>query len=133
MRPTAGRVLVADDDALVRHVLSTVLDHGDFEVVEVADGSSALAQVLADPPIAVVLDHWMPGMTGLEVLAALRASPATAALPVVVLTGDHDQVVAAVAAGADAVLTKPFSPLHLLDVLADLVAPPADVTTRVSA
>lgn len=117
------RVLVADDDEMTRRVLSTVLDLEDFEVTMVEDGDAALASLLAAPPDAAVLDHMMPGRTGLEVLAALRGDDRTRTLPVVLLTGvDRDALPSdPLESGADAYVTKPFSPLHLIEVLEQLM------------
>ncbi len=104
-------------------VLSTVLDLEEFEVVMAGDGQQALDLALTEELDAVVLDQMMPGLSGLDVLARLRAERSTAHLPVVLLT-------AAVASslpqdpmelGADAYMAKPFSPLQLIQVLEDLI------------
>lgn len=115
-------VLVADDDAMTRQVLSTVLDLEEFEVVLAEDGDEALRLLREDPPDAAVLDHMMPGKSGLEVLAALREDEATAHLPVVLLTAAQASALPAdpVGEGARAHLEKPFSPLHLIEVLESL-------------
>lgn len=116
-------VLVADDDLMTRKVLSTVLDLEGYRVVTAVDGRQAL-EVLDEQPVhAAVLDHAMPELTGLEVIEQLRSSSTLADLPVVLLTA----VVAPsfetdpLEAGADALISKPFSPLHLVDVLARLL------------
>lgn len=117
-------MLVADDDEMTRRVLSTVLDLEEYEVTIVPDGDAAVESALSAPPDAAVLDQMMPGRTGLEVLAALRADERTASLPVVLLTGLDASALGAdpLELGADAYLTKPFSPLHLIEVLEDLMA-----------
>lgn len=117
------RVLVADDDALTRTLLSTVLDLEEYEVVLVADGDEALRRIANGDIDAAVIDHLMPGRSGLDVLDALRADDATAALPVVILSGARPAPDPAtlVDAGADASLAKPFSPLQLIEVLDDLL------------
>jgi len=116
-------VLVADDDEVTRRVLSTVLDLEDFEVTLVEDGDAALSALLAAPPDAAVLDHMMPGRTGLEVLVALREDERTRTLPVVLLTGVERDTLPAdpIESGADAFVAKPFSPLHLIEVLEQLM------------
>lgn len=116
-------VLVADDDPLTRQVLSTVLDLEEFHVELAEDGDQALAQVRALLPDAVVLDQRMPGRTGLEVLTAMRDEEATAGIPVVLLTGVQGDELPAdpLGEGVRAHLEKPFSPLHLIEVLDELM------------
>ena len=101
----------------------TVLDLEEFSVELAEDGDTALALVRELQPDAVVLDQRMPGQTGLEVLAAMRDDAATADVPVILLTGVESGELPAdpVDAGALAHLEKPFSPLHLLEVLHDLL------------
>jgi CheY-like chemotaxis protein len=120
------RVLVADDDAMTLQVLRTVLDLEEFEVVLAEDGREALELALSQKFDGIVLDQMMPGLTGMEVLALLRAEPSTRDLPIVLLTAavpsslPHDPI----EMGADAHLAKPFSPLHLIQVLEDLIEVP---------
>ena len=117
------RVLVADDDLMTRKVLSTVLDLEGYVVVPAEDGEEALARLLEEDVDAAVLDQSMPKRTGLAVLAALRADPATATLPIVLLTAVAAPrlEVDPLEAGADAFIAKPFSPLHLVEVLDELL------------
>jgi CheY-like chemotaxis protein len=115
-------VLVADDDAMTLQVLRTVLDLEEFEVTLAEDGQKALDLALAQPFDAAVLDQMMPGLSGLELLARLRAEPATSDLPIVLLTAATPGSLPddPIKMGADAFLSKPFSPLHLIQVLEDL-------------
>lgn len=116
-------VLVADDDAMTRQVLSTVLDLEEFEVVLAEDGDEALRMLREQRPDALVLDQMMPGRSGLEVIAELREDEALANLPIVLLTAAQASSlpVDPVDQGAQAHLEKPFSPLHLIDVLESLM------------
>jgi PAS domain S-box-containing protein len=82
-RPT---VLVVDDDPSVLEVVCTILERRDYRAVPASSGQEALARAAAEPPDAVVLDLVMPGTDGWEVLGALRASPPTADVPVVILS-----------------------------------------------
>lgn len=120
-------VLVADDDPMTRQVLSTVLDLEEFEVVLAEDGEEALRLLRETELDAAILDHMMPGLSGLEVLAALREDEGTAHLPVVLLTAAQASALPADPAdeGARAHLEKPFSPLHLIEVLESLLGSPA--------
>lgn len=81
-----SRVLVVDDDPASRYIARSALAGGPYEVVEAADGPTALAAVRRESTAAVVLDLVMPGMSGLEVLDRLQNSPSTRAIPVVVFT-----------------------------------------------
>lgn len=113
------RVLIVDDDALLRELLRAVLQDGGFIIDEASDGETALRLATADPPDVVVLDVMMPGMNGFEVCRALRADPATDGAHVIMLTArdapsDRDE---GQAAGADVFFTKPFSPLDLLEAV----------------
>jgi DNA-binding response OmpR family regulator len=110
------RVLVADDDADIRELVLFKLESAGFDVATAADGQAALDMALADPPDLVVLDLMMPRLTGLEVCAALRGTPATAQLPIIMLTAkaqDAD-ITRGLATGADDYMVKPFSPRELL-------------------
>lgn len=120
-------VLVADDDPMTRQVLSTVLDLEEFEVLLAEDGDEALELLRKELPDAAVLDHMMPGKSGMEVIAALRADEATKHLPVVLLTAAQASSLPGdpVGEGAQAHLEKPFSPLHLIEVLESLMGSPA--------
>jgi DNA-binding response OmpR family regulator len=116
------RIMLVDDDESVRTLVRMTLPRGDgFQVVEAASGDEALESFDEAAPDAVVLDWRMPGQSGADVLAELkRRRPG---LPVLVLTGEHDAKPRAVAEslGADAFLTKPFSPLQLIAELERLV------------
>ena len=116
-------VLVADDDPMTRQVLSTVLDLEEFEVVLAEDGDEALRKLHEQRPDAAVLDQMMPGMSGMQVITALREDEATANLPVVLLTAAQASSLPGdpVDEGAQAHLEKPFSPLHLIEVLESLM------------
>ena len=116
-------VLVAYDYPMTRQVLSTVLDLEEFEVVLAEDGDEALRKLREAVPDAAVLDHMMPGKSGFEVIAALRAEAATKHLPVVLLTAAQASSLPGdpIDEGAQAHLEKPFSPLHLIEVLESLM------------
>ena len=111
------KVLVVEDDPTVRDVLTTLLGFDGFEVAAAPDGFSGLQLAETMQPDVVLLDVVMPGIDGLEVCRSLRKrSPETR---VVMLTGrgSAEDELDGVAAGADAYLRKPFSPLELLEAL----------------
>jgi CheY-like chemotaxis protein len=114
------KVLIADDDRTTRVVLATVLrEQFSLTPVETTDGVQTLQTIQNDSPDAVLLDLGMPNMTGLEVLKALRAAPAYAELPVVVISGSRDQadVKEAIGLGVLDYLIKPLQIQTLRDRL----------------
>jgi adenylate cyclase len=106
----AARILVVDDDEMNRDMLSRRLARRGFRTELAVDGPSALRRVAAEPFDLVLLDWMMPEMSGLDVLAALRRDYDAATLPVIMATAraEADDVVAALGAGANDYVTKPF-------------------------
>jgi archaellum biogenesis ATPase FlaH/DNA-binding response OmpR family regulator len=105
-------VLVVDDEWDIRELLvDTLLDAG-LEVIEAGDGESALERAVHDHPDLVLLDVWMPGMDGFEVLGKLRANPQTQNLPVVILTAmpASEGEKAGLDMGVTHYLNKPWEP-----------------------
>jgi DNA-binding response OmpR family regulator len=124
--PTAApRVLVADDEDDIRALVGLAVRRAGCTVAtEVPDGTQALAAARTDPPDLAVLDVSMPGVTGLAVCAALRADPATAGVPVLLLSAGASpaDVARGLAAGADAHLAKPFPVAGLVARVRELTA-----------
>jgi DNA-binding response OmpR family regulator len=116
------RVLVADDDADIRDLVVVKLESAGFDVATATDGQAALDQVRADPPDLVLLDVTMPRLTGIEVCAALRGSPATATMPIILLTADAAEPDGS--DGADGYVRKPFSPRDLLSRVQSVLSRP---------
>jgi response regulator RpfG family c-di-GMP phosphodiesterase len=111
------RILLVDDDAALRTLLRTTFEVADVDVVEAEGADAARKRIRSARPDVIVLDVNMPGTTGLELCAELKANPATKDIPVILLTGSTGgTTVAAKRAGADAFVRKPFSPLELLSV-----------------
>jgi|RhiMethySRZTD1v2_1073278.scaffolds.fasta_scaffold16308_7 DNA-binding response OmpR family regulator len=111
------RILLVEDDADIALSLRNKLEReGGYEVEVVGDGATGLARAAEQPPELVVLDVNLPGMDGFEVCRRLRKAPATAAVPVIMLTariGEDDRV-RGLDLGADDYITKPFSPKEAL-------------------
>lgn len=123
MAPKAT-VLVVDDDDDVRLLCRVNLEFEGYQVREAVDGRAALDAVAAARPDVVLLDVMLPEVDGWSVLAELKGDPATADLPVVMLTArslEGDQV-KGWTTGASEYITKPFSPLVLSQVLEDVLA-----------
>ena len=110
-----GRILIVDDHENNRLLLDDILSMAGHQVVLAASGAEALALLSGSAVDLVLLDLLMPGMNGLEVLLAMRARPALAELPVLVLSGiDHSDMTAqCLAAGARDFIRKPFEPAIL--------------------
>ena len=116
----ARTILIVDDDASIRKLIATTLeDVSGFRLEEAADGEEAVRLALDAEPEIVFLDIEMPRVDGLETCRRLRAEPRLADATIVILTGETGERAqrSARAAGADLFLTKPFSPLHLLQLV----------------
>jgi CheY-like chemotaxis protein len=108
-------VLLVDDIEDCRDVYGQFLRYAGYDVVEAVDGREALAEAVAVRPDVIVMDLWMPHLDGWESIRRLKASPATAEIPVLVLTGDaYAQARSdALAAGCQAYLVKPCLPMDV--------------------
>ena len=122
-------VLIVDDDQFIRRLIATTLeDVGDFDLHEAADGRQALEVAARQEPSLVFLDVDMPELNGIDACRELRHRDATSGATIVMLTaavGDEVERQAE-AAGADLFLTKPFSPLDLLQLVDQLDEPHDD-------
>ncbi len=103
-------ILIVDDDAASRDLVATHLGREGFEVREAATGEDALSLIDRERVSLVILDMQMPGISGTDVLRRLREVPATATIPIMVLTGRDDEypLIASLGVGADDYLTKPI-------------------------
>ncbi len=120
-------MLVVDDTANVRALIRVNLELEGIEVHDACDGHEALDRVARVEPDLITMDVMMPGMDGLTAAARLKASPQTAAIPIVMVTAraQASDRRAGVEAGVDAYLTKPFDPEELVATVLDLL--PAQV------
>ncbi len=112
------RVLVVEDEPHISLIIRTRLEQGPFDVMLAENGPEALASLAAHPDTRLVLlDLMLPGMSGIDVLRALRADVRWQTLPCLVLTaaGQDAQFRDAAELGATDVMTKPFSPRRLFD------------------
>jgi CheY-like chemotaxis protein len=120
----AARVLVVDDDALLRRMIARTLRHAGFEVVDVADGTTALTRFAGEPFDLVLLDLEMPGLGGDEVCTRLRASVTGADVPIVVLSGRDDaaSIASIRACGATDFIAKPLDWRRLTGRIEELLS-----------
>src|SRR5512132_2934609 len=108
-----ANVLIVEDDRDIAELMSHTLRKAGYETELVSAGPDALARARATTaPDAIVLDVMLPGIDGLQVCRTLRSEPATATIPIIMVTarGDEADRVAGLDMGADDYLTKPFSP-----------------------
>ena len=110
-------VLVVDDDPVILRLLQVNFELEGIEVAIAVDGEEGLKMIQNDPPDLVISDIMMPKVNGLELLAALRSSPDTASMPVILLSAKAQvaDVQRGLELGADDYVTKPFDPLELID------------------
>ncbi|HSD86569.1 MAG TPA: response regulator [Kofleriaceae bacterium] len=113
-----GRILVVDDEPMVRDTLAQVLADEGYIVDIAVDGEDALERVQAARPDAILLDLMMPGMNGRQFLQALRHDPAYQQVPVLIMTAVHGLEVNLASIGASEVVEKPFDVQDLLNKVA---------------
>jgi len=110
------RILVVDDEPEAVELVEFNLRQAGFEVTRAADGAEAVKKAKANVPALMILDLMLPEIDGLEVCKLLRRDPATAKIPILMLTakaGEIDRVLG-LELGADDYVTKPFSPRELV-------------------
>ena len=123
-----GRVLVVDDDEVIRQLIAVNLQLEGFEVATAVDGQDCLDRVQVIAPDVITLDVMMPRLDGWETAVQLRKAPETARIKVVLITAraQEDDISRGTNVGADAYLTKPFDPGEMIRVVRELAgAPPA--------
>lgn len=116
-------VLVAEDDADIRELVAYKLHQAGYQVVSVADGLAAVAAARENVLDVAIVDVSMPGLSGMQVCAALREDAATARIPVILLSAraHADDSETGLRAGAVDYVTKPFSPRELVDRVESLL------------
>ena len=120
----SARILIVEDHPTMREAMRLVLEGEGFDIEEASDGEQALAALQEGRPDLVLLDMSIPGISGTDVLAAVKSDPATAEVRVIVVTARGEEGRAsAMAGGADHYFTKPFSPIALLDAVEEVLGP----------
>jgi two-component system phosphate regulon response regulator PhoB len=111
-----AKILVVDDEPEALELLEFNLDQAGFQVLSAADGAEAVKKARATTPSLIVLDLMLPEVDGFEVCKMLRRDPATAAIPIVMVTARAAEVdrILGLELGADDYVTKPFSPRELV-------------------
>lgn len=119
-----ANVLVVDDEPNIVLSIEFLMEQAGFEVTSAVNGELALESIASRAPDIVLLDISLPGISGFDVLEALRSRSSTARLPVIMLTAHGREVERekGAALGADAYITKPFSTQALVDRVHALLA-----------
>jgi two-component system cell cycle response regulator DivK len=123
---SARTILHVEDNEFNRKIVRDLLARTSYRLLEAADGETGVAMAVRESPDLVLLDIQLPKMSGLEVTRRLRAEPATAHAPIIVITsfalsGDDQR---AREAGASHYLSKPYSPRELLEAIRRLAPEP---------
>jgi CheY-like chemotaxis protein len=121
-----GRVLVVDDDEVIRQLIAVNLTLEGFDVVTAVDGRDCLEKVAQVAPDVVTLDVMMPHLDGWVTATMLRKNPATAGIKVVLITAraQEEDKERGRDIGVDAYLTKPFDPAEMIRVVRQLAGAP---------
>lgn len=119
----AKTILVVDDSASMRQVVSMALKGGGFDVIEACDGKDALAKLAGQKVHLVISDVNMPNMDGITFVTEMKKIPAYKFVPVIMLTteGNEEKKKAGQAAGAKAWVVKPFMPQQMLAAVSKLL------------
>jgi len=119
----SNKILVADDEAHILHVVSMKLRNAGYEVLTAVDGEEALDLCLSEKPDLIITDYQMPVMTGMELCKELRSSEEATNIPAIMLTARGFDIGAdeMINAGIAVVLAKPFSPREVLAKVNELL------------
>jgi CheY-like chemotaxis protein len=128
MGSKATRVLVVEDQDYLREMVVDILSEFGYPAVGIADPFTALTQAAALMPELVVLDMWMPTMSGLAFIARLRREPRFAALPVIVVSGDRGVSLDELGDAHVEFMLKPFEASVLVERTRALIGPPLCVS-----
>ena len=121
-----GRVLVVDDDEVIRQLIAVNLTLEGFDVQTAVDGQDCLDKVTEASPVVITLDVMMPRLDGWVTATLLRKNPLTSAIKVVLITAraQEDDRARGREIGVDAYLTKPFDPAEMIRVVRELAGAP---------
>jgi len=113
------KVLIADDEHNIRHILDFSLHSEGFDVISAANGEDAFTLAVSEKPDLIILDVMMPGQGGIETCRQIKADERVAEIPVILLTAraSRQNREEGLAAGADEYITKPFSPQKVINVV----------------
>ncbi len=127
----SAKILVADDEAHILHVLAMKLRNAGYEVITAMDGEEALDLCIAEKPDMIITDYQMPFISGLEFCTEIQTSNLAPGVPILMLTarGFDISPEQRAQAGLKAVLAKPFSPREVLEKVSELLTATSAQTT----
>jgi DNA-binding response OmpR family regulator len=115
------KILIVEDDADLLAGLCWMLSKEGFDATGAEDGDKGLHQAINDPPDLIIIDIYMPGLDGIELIKLLRLQPEFAAVPIVVLSAYPNDITRAIAAGANSAVTKPVDKNVLIRIVRNLL------------
>lgn len=116
------KILIADDELPIRLLIHSTLESEEYHIIESENGPDTVAKCLEERPDLLILDLMMPGISGEEVCKKVRSDLRTKAIPIIILTGRGKlSENEAKRFDANVYLTKPFSPLELLDCVSKIL------------
>ena len=120
----AYKILVVDDEPTIVRLMEFILARQGHEMIVAVNGEEALEKIKTQQPDLVLLDIMMPRIDGYEVAQLLRADPKTASLPIIMLSAkaQDEDIRKGVEIGVDEYITKPFTPDHLVQIVAKYLA-----------
>jgi CheY-like chemotaxis protein len=123
MNENSATILVADDESHILNVVSLKLRNAGYRVLTARDGQEAFDVALAELPNLLITDYHMPQLSGLELCRRLKQEPATSNMPAIMLTarGYHLEASDTEQSGILQMISKPFSPRHLLSAVNDVL------------
>jgi len=119
------KILIVDDEPDIVEILSyNLAKNEDFEIFKAYDGSQAFDSAVSILPDVIIMDIWMPGISGLEACRMIRRNAALKSTPVLILTSDTDEYkgLEAAAAGCNEFVTKSVKPAFIVAMVKDLIA-----------
>ena len=125
IRPVTKRILIADDDPVIRHLVESVVKQQGYTPVTLSDGREAFSRLRTDADFKVaILDMSMPYLQGIDLIRYMRTEKRLMRIPVLLITAEQDIKLLAdsLSAGATAFLPKPFTPDRLRAALSMLLA-----------
>ena len=122
--PKKRKIIIVDDDLLIRETVRLALDHAGYLVTAIGDPARALAAVRAEKPDLVIMDLYMPGFDGRELVRSMKSDPDIASTPVILFTGSTEpiDVVSGLQSGAVEYLAKPIDGEVLLSKIKHIIA-----------
>jgi CheY-like chemotaxis protein/anti-sigma regulatory factor (Ser/Thr protein kinase) len=125
---SSARILVVDDDRALRHAVSSLLERRGHTVLQAGDGPAALVHLAGEDVQLMLPDMGLPGMTGLDVLSKVRAGDRPPLVVVITADDTPETLLAAIRAQAYRYVTKPVSPLEIVDVVGEALAASSNAT-----